>query len=243
VHISPSATLKYTISDTANVYATYATGFRSGGFNLGTSSASHLPYNAEKDQNFEIGAKTLWLDGRLGINADVFYMPQSNLLETEPDPAEPAFIGLYYLANIGSARTYGAEMQALFKATDWLNLGTSVGWLDDRLTSGASGEIPFTRNWTVNFTADAAYPLTSDVALVADADWRLEYGGQLDIPTVPYANLSNLDLDVGATFGQTRVVGYIDNAFNDIVYQFQYYDGAVNVNQGRTFGIRIEQKF
>ena len=41
VNLAPSVNIQYKLSDTANLYATYATGFRSGGFNLGTSSADH----------------------------------------------------------------------------------------------------------------------------------------------------------------------------------------------------------
>ena len=134
-----------------------------------------------------------------------------------------------------------------------------MGWLDDKFTGGISEgyslngqEVLLTRDWTVNFTYGIAYPISETTTFVSDADWRLEYGGYLPaalpaghyvLETTPYGNLSNLDLDAGISFGQTRVVGYIDNAFNDIVWQFQYSDGVVNVNQGRTFGIRVETKF
>lgn len=94
VNLAPSLTLKYKLSDTANLYATYATGFRAGGFNLGTSSPQYLAYKPETDSNFEIGAKTLWLDGRLDINADVFYMPQkiwSSPKTTPPSPRSSIF--------------------------------------------------------------------------------------------------------------------------------------------------------
>jgi iron complex outermembrane receptor protein len=255
VNVAPSATLKYKLSDTANLYATWATGFRAGGFNLGTSTEAFLPYKPEKDQNYEIGAKTIWLDGRLGINADVFDMIQSDLVEPQTDASEPAFLDLYYLANVGKARTYGAELSALLQATDWLNLGTSVGYLDDKFISGSTHgtsvvgqQIPLTRNWTINTTAAVDVPLGGDVHFVGDANWRLEYGGWLppavsNLQTTRYKDIDNLDLDVGVSFGQTRVTAYLDNAFNDVIPQFQYADGVENVNMGRTYGIRLQHNF
>jgi iron complex outermembrane receptor protein len=255
VNVAPSVTLKYKLSDTANLYATWATGFRAGGFNLGTSTPAFLPYKPEKDANYEIGAKTLWLDGRLGINADVFDMIQTDLVEPETDASEPAFLDLYYLANVGKARTYGAELSALLQATDWLNLGTSVGYLDDKLTGGsthgsslAGQEVPLTRRWTVNMTAAVDVPLSGDIHFVGDANWRLEYGGWLpaatsNLATVRYQDVDNLDLDAGVSFGQTRISAYLDNAFDNVIPQFQYADGVENVNLGRTYGIRLQHNF
>jgi iron complex outermembrane receptor protein len=255
VNAAPSVNVKYELTSDANLYAVFATGFRAGGFNLSTSSIQYLPYGAEKDYNYEIGTKTLWLGGKLGLNADVFYMRQTNLVETESDPTEPAFLGLYYLSNVGSAGTWGAEFQGTYRPVSWAGLGLSVGWLDDHIIGGSSQgvsvvgqQIPLTRHVTIDMTGDAAYPLSDKVKLVGDFNWRLEYGGFLPaatgiLETTPYQNLDNLRLDAGFAFGGTRIVGFVDNAFNSIIPQFQYADGVENVNVGRTFGIRAETKF
>jgi iron complex outermembrane receptor protein len=257
-NLAPSVTLQYKASPTINLYATYATGFRAGSYNLGTSTPAFLPYKPEKNANYEIGAKTAWLDGRLNINGDVFYMTQSDLVEPQADPAEPSFIGLYYLANVGNARTWGAELSAVYLPIDWLGLGVSVGWLDDKFTKGFSNatsivgqEIPLTRHWTINMTSDVDYPLTDDVNLIGNLNWRLEYGGWLPafapptfaLETVRYKSLNKLDLDAGVEFGQTRVVGFVDNAFDNVIPQFEYTATTVNVSEGLTYGVRIEQRF
>ena len=252
-------TAQYKFSDTANIYATYATGFRAGSFNLGTSTPAYLPYKPEKDANYEIGAKTIFDGGKLALNGDVFYMTQTNLVEPENDPTEPAILDLYYLGDVGAARTYGAELTTAYQADTWLVLGANAGCLDDRITKGiAQGysvvgqEIPLTRRWTINFNSDVNYPLSSTLNLVAEADWRLEYGGFLPasqaaghyvLETTPYKDLNKLDIDVGVAFGQTRLVAFVDNAFNSMVTQFQYANGAINKSQGLTYGARIEEKF
>lgn len=255
INLAPSVDLKYKLSNNANVYVSYAQGFRAGGFNLSTSSPQYLPYGPERDYSIELGAKTVWLDGKVSANADVFYMHQSDLVLTETDPTEPAFLGLYYLANVGTARTYGVEFEGQVRPVDWLGAGVTIGWLDDRFVSGASHGVPFagqqiplTRNWTINLSATLDYPLTDKLRLVGDVDERLEYGGWLPaststLETTRYQDFNSLNIDAGLSFGQTRVVGYVTNALDDIIPQFQYADGVENVNQGRTYGVRVEQKF
>lgn len=255
VNVAPAVRIQYKLSDTSNVYASYASGFRAGGFNLSTSSPQFLPYGPERDWSVELGTKNIWLNGRVSLNADVFYMRQTDLVLTESDPTEPAFLGLYYLANVGTAETWGVEAEGTWAPVDWLTLGATVGWLDDHFVSGKSHgvsfvgqQIPLTRNWTVNLTAAWNYPVTEDLHLVGDVSERLEQGGFLPasvsiLETTKYQNLNNLSIDAGFSWRNTRVVGFVNNATNDIIPQFQYTDGEVNVNEGRTYGIRVEQRF
>ncbi len=254
-NIAPSVNVQYKFNQNANVYALFATGFRAGGFNITTTSPQFIPYGAEKDYNYELGTKTLWDNGKLAVNADVFFMRQTNLLDTEADPNTPAFLDLFFLANVGTANTYGAEFQADYQPRSWLDLGVTVGWLDAKIVGGSSNgvslvgqQIPNTRDWTINMDAALNYPLTDKVNLVGDMNWRLEYGGFLPasistLETTKYDNLDKLDFDLGFAFRQTRVVGFMNNAFNSVIAQFQYADGAENFNLGRSFGVRIETKF
>ncbi len=254
-NLAPSVNVQYKFNQNANVYALFATGFRAGGYNVTTTSPQFIPYGSEKDYNFELGTKTIWDNGRLSLNGDVFYMLQTDLLFPQTDPNVPAFLGLYYLGNVGTAHTYGAELQSDYHPVNWLDLGASVGWLDARIVSGtthgvslAGQQIPNTRNWTVNMTAAVNYPLTDKVNLIGDVNWRLEYGGFLpaaisNLETTRYDNLDKLDFDAGFAYGKTRIVGYMQNALNDIIAQFQYGDGIENFNTGRTFGIRVETRF
>ncbi|MDE2463837.1 MAG: TonB-dependent receptor [Alphaproteobacteria bacterium] len=258
VHISPSVTVQYLLNQNVNLYALYSTGFRSGGFNLGTSTPAYLSYRPETDSNYEVGAKTKWLGGRLFLDGDFFYMLQNNLVEPETDTSEPAFLFLYYLKNVGKARTYGLELSSQYQATDWWNFGVSVGWLDAKYTEGVTEgtsivgqNIPLTRNWTVNLNSHMAYPLDDGTKLLADVNWRLEYGGWLvpsqpptyALNTTPYSDFNDLDVDVGMSFGNKRIVAYLNNAFNDVIWQFQYANGGANVNYGRTYGLRFEINF
>jgi len=58
--LSPQITLNYAPIDTINLYAKYANGFKSGGFNgeAGSVVETLRPYDSETVDSFEIGAKT-----------------------------------------------------------------------------------------------------------------------------------------------------------------------------------------
>jgi len=74
--ISPQFGLTYQIDDNAMLYAVYAEGFRSGGFNERAVSVDSLQaYSPETVSSYELGLKTQLLDDRMRINVSGF---QSN---------------------------------------------------------------------------------------------------------------------------------------------------------------------
>ncbi|RAK60700.1 TonB-dependent receptor [Phenylobacterium hankyongense] len=103
--------LQYQLSDTANVYATYNRGYKSGGFFGGqaTDPALVAPYRDEKVNAFEIGAKSEWFDHRLRANLSAFYYDYKDLqvynLILVGALTEQIF------TNASGARIYGAEAE------------------------------------------------------------------------------------------------------------------------------------
>src|SRR5205814_2541426 len=185
-NVAPMVIIKYQFNHNVNLYATYATGFRAGGFNTTSTSPALLPYGQEDAENFEVGAKTLWAGGRVGLNLALFYMTQSHLVLAQTDPTAPPQFNFTYLSNIGDARTYGVEFESFARITNWLTGAFSVGYLDPRFTAGSSfgrsvaGQlIPFTRRWTINTHLDVDYPVSDGWRLVGNANWRAERGGTL----------------------------------------------------------------
>ncbi|HZZ36276.1 MAG TPA: TonB-dependent receptor, partial [Caulobacteraceae bacterium] len=246
---APSVGFKYRASANVNLYGVISTGFRAGGFNTTSTSPSLIPYGQEDATNYELGMKTQWLDGRLGLNLAVFYMQQRNLVLAQSDPLAPPQFGFTYLANIGDARTYGVEFEGVARFTSWLSGAASVGYLDPKFTKGSSfgtsvkgQRIPYTRTWTFNARLNADIPLADDWRLVGDVNWRVERGGVLTT-TRKLDDLDKLDLTGGIAKGGLRVVGYIDNATDDHVTEFLFNNGAEAVSYGRTYGVEVSYKF
>jgi iron complex outermembrane recepter protein len=76
---TPTATLDYKLTPDVFLFATYAEGFKSGGFNPGILQP---PYQPEKIKEYEFGVKSKELNGRMKVNVDVFYYDYSNLQVT-----------------------------------------------------------------------------------------------------------------------------------------------------------------
>jgi iron complex outermembrane receptor protein len=94
---TPTATLDYKLTPDVFLFATYAEGFKSGGFNPGILQP---PYQPETIKEYELGLKSKELNGRMKINVDVFYYNYSNLQVTiirgtNADIENAATAGLY----------------------------------------------------------------------------------------------------------------------------------------------------
>jgi iron complex outermembrane receptor protein len=250
-NVSPNAELNFRPTDSLNLYALFSTGFRAGGFNLTTTSVALIPYGSEKAQNYEIGTKTLWFGGRLGMNLDAFYMRQSDLLTYNPDPnAEAAALGFYYLNNVGAADTYGIEYTAIGRITPWWTANVAVGWLNAKIVKGVSyGEseagqpLENTREWTLDARSNVAYPLQDGYRLLAGVDFQLESGGYLDLTNLPWAESDRLDFTVGVGKGKASLVFYMNNALDSRPPDFVYGDGAETLVDGRSYGVRFSIKY
>lgn len=142
------------------VYASWARGFKSGGFTGRPSNQQILPYDPETVETFEVGVKTEWLDRRLRVNLAAFTSDYQALQLLVFVPAT----GLFETANAGDARIRGveAEVQARFGN---LTLGGAVGYLDAEYTR-VSPQV-------LGVTLDDRLPLTSD--------WTWSLSGQYDI--------------------------------------------------------------
>lgn len=78
---TPKIALDWRINEEVMVYASYAEGFKSGGFN-GTSpsgAGASTPFDQEKAKNYEIGIKTELFDRRLRANFTAFFIDYTDL--------------------------------------------------------------------------------------------------------------------------------------------------------------------
>ena len=99
---TPKFGLEYTPTSALMLYATAASGFKSGGFN---STAVQPPFNPESLWDYELGTKSSWLDHKLTANFAFFYYDYKNLQVTQIAPA----LARPIILNAGSARPYGLD--------------------------------------------------------------------------------------------------------------------------------------
>ena len=153
----PKLNLTYDITDDHMVYAGVSRSFVPGGYNYATTTSSNFTYDSQKAWNYEIGAKTSWLDKRLNINLALFYSMFDDLQIMQFDPARKT----YTAHNAGSATSYGAELDVMARLARGLDAQVSVGYTharyDDYTYVGATGaevyddhRIEFTPEYTLN---------------------------------------------------------------------------------------------
>jgi len=125
--------LSYDLSHDHHLYGQYSEGFRPG-FGNGTPAticdAPSSPRQVKSDsiKQYELGAKTQWLDRRLTVNADVYRIHWSAIQQTLLLPC-----GFGYSDNLGDAVINGVELEANSQLTERLSAGLSGSYVSARL--------------------------------------------------------------------------------------------------------------
>ena len=211
---TPMASVSYKVNDGLNVYVRYSEGFKSGGFQgeAGSAAEAVIPYDPEEQVTWEAGAKFASAGGRLQVNTAVFH----NDIENMHVNRFTGLPGVSVIRNAGKARTQGAELEAIWLATDALRLQLSYGYLDAKwiefmeaaapgqpITNVASNRsFPHAPEHTVSFLADAKFARTAWGELRGMAD----YSYTSAFFAYPY-QLTTLD-PTRATAANTEVEGY-----------------------------------
>jgi iron complex outermembrane receptor protein len=139
--------LDYKLSDQVMVYASIATGFKSGGFNggfLDTNPANDVrqlqPIKPEKVTAYEVGFKTDLFDKRLRLNGAAFYDDYSDMQVFNLVPAQTAgALPVQVLDNAPSATIEGIELEAEAKPFSHFTTGLNIGLLQTQMGRFISG--------------------------------------------------------------------------------------------------------
>jgi iron complex outermembrane recepter protein len=122
-NVTFKAGVEFDVAPGSMAYANVSTGFKSGGFFQAPPPNTFRP---EKLTSFDAGIKNRFLDNRLQVNAEVFFWRYEDHQETSVGPtAIPGFFTLITV-NAGKARSYGADLDVLFRATPHDEIGFKV---------------------------------------------------------------------------------------------------------------------
>lgn len=130
---NPSFTANYRWSDELTTYAKVSTAYRAGGF-YGAAKVGHFnesAFDPENVTNYEVGAKSEWLERRLRLNAAAFSARLEDMqVPYNNDPTDPSSA---LMINAGRARIDGIELEARYLATGNLQLGLDYSFLDTQM--------------------------------------------------------------------------------------------------------------
>ena len=131
---------EWDIAPQSLLYANVATGYVPGGINAGDPAQPTAPtqypptFDSETNTAYEIGSKNRFLANRLQLNADVYlynfrnYQYQS-IAYPNTGPFTPGIV------NIGSVKTYGVELDAIFLLTPRDKISVSSEWAHGEFNS------------------------------------------------------------------------------------------------------------
>ncbi len=180
--LQPKISLKYTVSEDANVYASYGEGFRSGQYNqfgVGAAAAGagvagvKDTVDAEITKTYEIGFKSELLNNRLRLNAAAFH--------TKTNPLYFVFIGAVgaqALVNIDEVRLMGGEIEAVANVGDGLDIYAAFGYTDSEILANTlspatvGNQAPYVAKTTLNLGAQYRTEITEDFGLIARVDYE-----------------------------------------------------------------------
>lgn len=218
----PKATLTWTPFEDQLFYATYARGFRSGGFN-GIGGREFLP---EIVDNFEIGYKSTWMQDRLMLNAAAYMAESSDFQFFYVDFNAG---GAQVIDNLEEVSLRGIELELKFIATEQLSFYASGGFQDSDIESFAAdlgvpaergNRSPRTTDYTINVGGLFETALTPSLDGFARVDYEIRGDRYWHTDNVAVMDpVSLLGARFGITANQWSISAWGRNLTNEFFYE------------------------
>jgi iron complex outermembrane recepter protein len=116
-NFSGKAALNFKLDEKQFLYAFAASGFRPGGLNVPVGLGIPAPFDAEKVTSYEVGSKSIWLDGRLRTQLTAFHNDYKNFQVIVGYPTFPTFG--FELNVPDKTKISGFEAQVQAELGDW----------------------------------------------------------------------------------------------------------------------------
>lgn len=139
-------------------------GYRSGGSSFNTARSQLFAYDPEYTWNYELSLRSTWLDNRLTINANAFYIDW-----TKQQTSANFGNGTYdtHTVNAGKSHVYGFELEAAFDLSDVFDVYASVGHTETEfdefvtdvgsITDLSGLDFPYAPHWTLSGGANLRF--------------------------------------------------------------------------------------
>ena len=257
---TPRVEAHYQWTDGLMTYASFAEGYKSGGFQIETLSPPFLPSTV---RTYEVGAKEVTADQRLSVTAAIFHSDYNNMQVNEVSN------GFTTIVNAARSRIKGAELELAVKPVPGLTILDAAAYLDGRYLSfmeinpnfpflGPSGivneaghmlqeESKYTNNLRVTYKLPFG---VNDVRAAVEWNWRSKmYFSEFNDPfeLQPAYSLVNASLRYTAPNGKWYVEGFIKNIANSLIVSQESIGGCGCINSQyfppRTYGLNLSYHY
>lgn len=122
---TPSIKIQHDFNDDVMAYASFARGFKAGGFDPRSNSNEHFEFEDEQANSYEAGLKTTLLDGKLEINSSLYRTDYTNLQISQFDGGVGFNVG-----NAKDTQVQGLEVDGRWALTDHVIANYGISYLD-----------------------------------------------------------------------------------------------------------------
>lgn len=134
---TPSLNLHWQPAEDVYLYGLVSKGYKSGGWNGENATnpgEARVAYDPEYAWNYEIGAKTTWLDNRLRFNLTGFWTEYKDLQTQQFVIFDPNLPADNVISNAGKARVKGIELETALVPVNGLTLFANYTYMDAKIT-------------------------------------------------------------------------------------------------------------
>jgi outer membrane receptor protein involved in Fe transport len=243
--VDPRVVVNYKVTPDTLVYATAARGYRPGGPNVGLftnsgctlQSAYRSIYAPDSVWNYEIGAKSQFLNHRVTANLAAYRIYWTDVQQSITDPG----CGSLFFANFGTATSTGGEAELVFRPIDSLLLTAGGSFtkavyrtIDSQFAGAvrvhpgdALADVP---RWKYTAAGEYSQPLGSTWTGYVRTDWEhvdaIPTGVTLTATRPAYGIIN---ASIGVRSSRYDVSLYLHNAGNS--------DAVLFISQGGVYGV------
>ncbi|MFZ1623946.1 MAG: TonB-dependent receptor [Gammaproteobacteria bacterium] len=226
----PRLTLSYRPTTDMMLYGLFSQGTKAGRYN--TNQATNFRYvDPEKLNNYEIGAKTDWLDGRLTVNAAAFLIrvkdQQFSTVALVNGVPQTGY------QNIGKSDIDGFELDARVVITDRWTAAAGMAYSSQEYTNDFAPDDANLINlfngesfkgksamslpeWTGFVSTQYVQPVAADMELVLDGSVTYRgdsYADQANLATVP--DITRVNLRASLNTRHWEIAGFVQDLFSN----------------------------
>lgn len=130
------ASAEYSLDEDWLLYASAANGVKAGGFNPTAVLESDRVFDEERNWTFEVGGKGAFADGRVLVNAALFYVQWQDVQLNASDSGAVVPNAVNITLNLGDASLYGLELDMAARLSENFQLDASAYLVDATYDSG-----------------------------------------------------------------------------------------------------------
>lgn len=250
----PSGGLTIKFTNDLHLSGFYRRGYRAGGGAASTFLGTPYTYDPEFLDSYELALRSKWLDGKLALNANVYYsdwtdmqVNRTTIVSTFPDSM---------IVNAGKAELRGFEVEARGQLTDALGVFANFGYSETKFvefmqggTNLAGNEFPSAPKVTA--AAGAIYKFSNGIFVQSDFTYQSEsFSDVANDPTEKLDARFLVNAKLGYQTGNMSVYVYSTNIFDKTYVTNNAFDtvtgnpdtNEVKVGDGRTVGVRFTIK-